>query len=145
MMRPDDFAAIAVLFVVLACTVAIAAPWLSRRNARVKQRLDLLQQALEHPQLDAQTRRQILAVLANEHQSSKLGALLSGVFWQRLVFGGAWLMFVFCGCVAFFSWSGIVPQHIGSEALVFSLMGLAVASLPFAMRELSSRQGRVAE
>ncbi len=144
-MRPDDFAAIAVLFVVLACTVAIAAPWLSRRNARVKQRLDLLQQALEHPQLDAQTRRQILTVLANEHQSRKLGALLRGAFWQRLVFGGAWLMFVFCGGMALLSWSGIVPRHIGSEALVFSLMGLAVASLPFAMRELSTRQGRVAD
>lgn len=125
---------------VIAITLGIIVPWLSRRDARVKQRLDLLGESLKNPQLEAQVSRQILLVLAKEHQSSRLHFLKSPVFWQRLVFGGGWLMFVFCGGMAALSWGGLVDHGIAREALVYALLGLAVASLPFAMREISSRQ-----
>jgi len=140
-MRPDDFAAIGVFVVVAVGVVSI----LGRRHARVKQRLTMLQQALEHPQLDAQTRSQILAVLSNEHESSKLGFLVSKAFWHRVIFGSAWLLFIFCGGLSVLAWFRIIPQHLAQFPMVLALIGLAVMTLPFSLRELSGRQRQVAD
>lgn len=138
-MNYDELAAFGVLLVVLGSTVAIAGPWLRRRDARAKQRLDLLEESLQHSQLDPGTRNQILSVLAKEHEA-KLGFLANRAFWQRMIFGGGWLMFVVCSGMAILSWSGMVHRQIANGALAGALVGLAVSSLPFAMREMSSRQ-----
>jgi hypothetical protein len=138
-----DLAAIGLMIAAMGTTIAILVSWLRRRDARAKQRLDLLDKSLENPQLDAQTRNLILSVLANEHESSRLHFLKNTAFWQRLVFAGGWLAFVFCGGMALLSWSGVVYLRIADEALVYSLMGLAVMSLPIAMRELALKVRRV--
>lgn len=138
-MTYDDLAAIGVLLAVLGSTIAIVGPWLSRRNARAKQRLDLLEESLQHPQLDPETRNQILSVLTKEHDA-KFGLLANGALWRRMIFGGGWLVFVVCSGMAVLSWSGMVHRQIANGALAGALVGLAVSSLPFAMREMSSRQ-----
>lgn len=139
-MRSDDIAAIGVLVVVLSSTVALVGPWLKRRSRLQQQRLDILQESLQHPTLDAETRRQILRVVAREHEASALSFLGRASFWQKLVFGGGWLAFVFCGGMALLSWSGLIRRHIADEAVVCSLVGLAIASVPIAMRELTARR-----
>ena len=143
-MRTDDLAAIGLMIAAIGATIAILVPWLRRRDARAKQRLDLLGESLKNPQLNAHTRSQILSVLAKEHESSRLHFLKNTAFWQRLMFGGGWLAFVFCGGMALLAWTDLVPRQIANEALVYSLMGLAAMSLPLAMRELAAFKGRVA-
>ncbi|MFT4515079.1 MAG: hypothetical protein ACI89X_001213 [Planctomycetota bacterium] len=135
----EDMFAVGFLIAAAGVVIAIFVPWLKRRDARAKQRLDLLGESLESPQLDPGTRNQILSVLAKEHEA-KLGFLSNRAFWQRMFFGGGWLMFIVCSGMAALSWSGVVDHKVASEALVGALTGLAVASLPFAMREMTTRQ-----
>lgn len=140
----DDFATIGLVIAALGIIIAIVVPWSIRRDARAKQRLDLLGESLKNPQLDAQTRSQILSVLAKEHESGRLHFLKNPVFWQRLVFGGGWLAFVFFGGMALLSWIGVVSHQFLSESMVYSFMGLVMMSLPVAMRELAAFKTRSA-
>ena len=96
-MRSDDIAVVGVLMAVFGSTLALVGPFLKRRAARQKQRLDILEESLKHPNLDAQTRDEILRVLTREHEAPGLSFLGKSAFWQKLVFGGGWLAFVFCG------------------------------------------------
>jgi hypothetical protein len=118
--------------------IVIFVLWLNRRHARARQRLDLLGEALENPQLDEQTRGLILSVLANEHEASRLRSLISWAFWQRVVVAGGWFVFAMFGGLSFMSWAGWISKNNNPEALVYSFMGLVVLSMPIAIREFSS-------
>lgn len=144
-MRTDEIAAVGALLVVTGGLIAIFAPLLARRAARAKQRLDLLQQSLQHPQLDPATRNQILLVLANEHEANKWRWLTSRSFWQRVIFGGGWLLFVFFGGVAALAMSNFLPKFIMQSAFMLCLLGLALMTLPYGLGELARRNRQLAD
>jgi hypothetical protein len=141
----DEIAAFAVFVLLVGAVLAAVLSVVGRRDARIRQRLTLLQQALEHPQLDAATRSQILSVLAKEHETSKLQFLKSANFWHRFVFGGGWLVFVFFGGIALLAMSNILPQQTAQLAIAWSLCGFAVLTLPLALRELLRRKSQLAD
>lgn len=74
-------AAISLVIAAVGIIIAIIVPWLIRRDALLKQRLDLLGESLKNPQLDAQTRSQILSVLAKEHEPGRRHFLKNPAFW----------------------------------------------------------------
>ena len=119
--------------------VAIFVPWLKRRDARAKQRLDLLAASIERPEIDAQVRSQVLRTLAMEHESvGPLHRLMSSSFWVNLTFGLGWLLFVGAlGCALLLLLSDDSDAY---NALFFAVGGLAILSLPIALRELGLRK-----
>jgi len=104
------------------------------RAARRGQRLTMLQQALEYPQLDPQTRNQILRVLTEE-QRGGLRFLFTVAFWERLLFAVGWLMFLLFGGRWIGAQLDVFSRYQMDMCLVFGLLGLALMSLPIAMRE----------
>jgi len=101
-------------------------------------RLQALQEALRHPQLDEETRRQILAVLGREQSGVTMAMLLQGVYITFLCI--AWLMF-FAGGVC---WILSEIQDWGwrdqEPAMAATIIGFALLTLPVAVRELLRRE-----
>jgi len=119
--------------------VAVFVPWLKRRDARAKQRLDLLAASIERPEIDAQVRSQVLRTLAMEHESvGLLHRLMSSSFWVNLTFGLGWLLFVGALGCALLMW--LSDDSDAENALYFAVGGLAILSLPIALRELGLRK-----
>ena len=116
---------------------AIFVPWLRRRDARAKQRLDLLAASLEGPEVDAQARSQVLLTLTRE---AEMSASARSSFWTRLMFGFGWLLFVFSLGVTLVMWWA--NDRESENAFLFALGGLAILSLPIALRELGMRKPR---
>lgn len=112
--------------------------------SRKSQRLSMLQQALEHPQLDAQTRAEILRVLTREHSGGGLRFLLSAAFWERLLFAVGWLTFLLFGGRWVGAQLGVFSRYQMDTCMVFGLLGLALMSLPIAMHEFVRRTRTVA-
>lgn len=109
-----------------------------RRHQLRMQRLQLLQEALRHPQLDEATRRQVLDVLGSEHPRLPMAVLLRAGYILFLCI--AWLMF-FGGGVAWilselqnWSWRDQEP------AMFATIVGFALLTLPVAVRELLRRE-----
>lgn len=107
-----------------------------RRHQLRMQRLQLLQEALRHPQLDEATRRQMLEVLGSEHRLPmamllRLGyiAFLSVAWLLFLVGGVCWIL----GQVQGWSWRDM------EESMVATIVGFALLTLPMAVRELLRR------
>ena len=101
-------------------------------------RLQALQDALRHPQLDEETRRHVLTVLGREQSGVTMAMLLRGVYITFL--SVAWLMF-FAGGVCWilselqdWNWRDQEP------AMVATIAGFALLTLPVAVRELLRRE-----
>jgi hypothetical protein len=113
-----------------------------RRHELRLRRLDVLQEALRHPQLDETTRREVVRVLGAEHRWFTWAQLLRGgyvlyltVSWLLLVAGGGgWIYFEIVGG----SWRQIEPL------VAMTVLGFGLLTLPFALRELLGRTGRSA-
>lgn len=109
-----------------------------RRHQLRMQRLQLLQEALRHPQLDEGTRRRVLEVLGSEHPRLPMAVLLRAGYIAFLCI--AWLMF-FAGGVA---WILSEVQNWGwreeEPAMVATIAGFALLTLPMAVRELLRRE-----
>lgn len=113
-----------------------------RRHELRLRRLDVLQEALRHPQLDEATRREVVRVLGAEHRWFSGAQLLRGgyalflaVAWLMLVGGAAgWIYNEVVGS----SWRQVEPF------LVTTITGFGLLTLPFALRELLGRSNRAA-
>lgn len=109
-----------------------------RRHQLRMQRLQLLQEALRHPQLDEGTRRRVLEVLGSEQPRLPMAVLVRAGYIGFLCI--AWLMF-FAGGVAWIlselqNWS-----WRDQEAAIFATVaGFALLTLPMAVRELLRRE-----
>ena len=135
----DLVVALCILWGLVGVVVAVFVPWLKRRDARAKQRLDLLAASIERPEIDAQVRSQVLRTLAMEHESSgPLHRLMSSSFWMNLMFGLGWLLFVGALGCALLMW--LSEDSDAEYALFFAVGGLAILSLPIALRELGLRK-----
>lgn len=131
-----------VVVVMVAAAVGLFAfimPYFHRLGARKTQRLTMLQQALEHPQLDAATRNQILQSLSKEHRWRPLRMLFSLVFWERAVFAVGWLTFLVFGGVSVGVGLNLVRSRHLDFFLFWTLIGLAMMTLPMAVHEFSRR------
>lgn len=140
-MRDDEVGAL----VTVVALVAIGLGYVigRRRRSRGSQRLDILQQALQRPDLDPGTRAEILRVLANDQQLVRW--LLSPMFWQRIWFGVGWMTFLVAGGLwlwtVFDYGTGLPPRAVAP----FAMVGLAMLTLPHGLRELSNREQRAAQ
>lgn len=108
-----------------------------RRHQLRLQRLQILQEALRHPQLDDGTRRQVLAVLGGEHRRTTFAqwlrvgyAAFLAAAWLTFVGGGAgWIYLEVQGRF----WREVEPF------VVMTIAGFALLTLPIALRELLGR------
>lgn len=108
-----------------------------RRHELALRRLDVLKEALRHPQLDDETRREVVRVLGTEHRWLSWPQLVRGGYvlflaasWLMLVGGGGgWIYNEAFGS----SWRQVEPF------VVMTVLGFGLLSLPFALRELLGR------
>jgi Flp pilus assembly protein TadB len=127
--------------------------WMSNRSKQERrrdeqQRLAVLQAALDHPQLDAATRQELTRVLVDQHREAKdrsgrtmqkvargaYVAMLGAGWLGALVGGGMWALGAADGMR--------FGQLMG--AIAVTLTGVAVITLPIALRELMYRSARTA-
>ena len=119
----------------------------NRHQLRVT-RLQVLQEALRHPALDEQTRTELTRVLADEYRREH------GSFGERC---GRWLRagHVLLLAIGWLSLIGGAGFWIAAEALHlsrfdiqpaigFTIAGIALVTLPLALRELLGRRDREA-
>jgi len=110
-----------------------------RQHSERQKRLDILEKALERPDLDAALRREILGVLAREHEPQHRPAA-----WRSVSFGVGWLLFVMCGGVLALDFVGVVRNIDERTVGPLALLGLGLLSLPVALREMTRRDGSLA-
>lgn len=137
---------LAVLFL-CGCVIALlvlVASFSRHLESRKSQRYAMLQQALSHPQLDAETRNQILRVLAKEHSGGWVRFLFTIAFWERLIFAAGWLMLLLFGGRWAGAQMGFFSYFQMDFMLIMALLGLAMMSLPIAMHEFIRRTRSVA-
>jgi len=134
--------AIGMIFTIVGVLAVVLLIWLNHRNAMAKKRLDLLSQSLDHPDLDAATRQKILDVLTKEQGMGLLGWLFNKELWLRLIGGVGWLTFVIAGGLFLLMAAGIIRGQEKEHFLVTALIGLAVVSLPVAVREMAASRER---
>jgi hypothetical protein len=120
--------------------------WISHRAGLRKQRLEVIQKAIESGNLDDATRREVLDALGRDGRtgsewSSELGRQLAFLA-RNLVFVAGWLtMFIGAGCWiagGIFGWYRTDIQ----TAVIATFVGLALVTVPIALRELESRRLR---
>ena len=112
--------------------------WLSARRARYAKRLDVLGKALDHPEMDAATRSQVVALLAREHVGRPLGFLTRASFWLSASFIVGWLILIVFGLEALLVRVELLSMSI-EVPLVMTAVGLALVTLPIATREFFDR------
>lgn len=101
-----------------------------------KQRLDVLQQALQHGALDELTRAELVRVLAREHERSWNPWKVVRAVW----FGSGWSAFIVAGGMLLASAARIVRGVDVPIVLPIALVGFAMVTLPLAWNELTFRR-----
>jgi len=124
------------LFVFAALLVS---SWLKARRARHAKRLDVLEKALDHPEMDAATRSQVVQLLAREHGDRPLGSLARASFWMSASFIVGWLILIVFGLMALLVRVELLVGVSIQGPLVMTAAGLALVTLPIATREFFDR------
>lgn len=142
-----DGRTMALMFGLMAFAFGGLMVWLGARTKPLevrKKRLDVLDKALAHPQLDVDTRNQILRVLVEEQRRE-------GATWtQRLTrlvplgrmlwYSAGWILFVIGGCMSVLMAIELVPRSELPTCASLTIAGFAMLSLPLALGELMRRQ-----
>ena len=102
-------------------------------------RLEVLEKALEHPQLDAETRTQLLATIVEQQTRSPLGFLSRPSFWLSACFVVGWLLVIFNGAVLLLLRLNVLSISYLDPSLLMVAVGLALLTLPVAFREFLFR------
>ncbi|MBL9076956.1 MAG: hypothetical protein JNL08_05600 [Planctomycetes bacterium] len=137
------FLAFAVLIVLVGIVALLTSARASAQRLQLR-RFELLQKALEHPQLDAATRSEILRVLAGEQRSAPLSARLGALapLGRTAWFGIGWLLFVFGVGAAVLRWLEVFSVPTLSDSIPMALVGFGMLTLPLAIGELQARAAR---
>ena len=110
-----------------------------RSRSGAARRLAVLEKALEHPELDAETRAQLVATMV-EHQTRRpLGFLFRSSFWLSACFVVGWLLMIVNGVGALLIKLELLHAFKLDALLVMGVAGLALATLPVALREFLYR------
>lgn len=142
-----DGRTMALMFGLMAFAFIGLMAWLAARTKPMevrKKRLDVLDKALQHPQLDAETRSQILRVLAEEQRREATTWLqrltryapLGRTLWYSV----GWILFVIGGCMSVLVAIEIAPRSMVPTCASMTMVGFAMLSLPLALGELTRRQ-----
>lgn len=111
-------------------------------------RLDLLEQALQHPSLDEATRAELLRTMAAGREGPQPAARptadRSGNWWLALWYGAGWLLFVFSGCMLGANALELTPGLDSRTFVPLTILGFAMLTLPLALGELQARRARSA-
>lgn len=139
-MRSEDIAILG--FVTMG--IGVLAAVVTRQQKVEQQRLQVIQAALQRPELDPALRQQLIDALAKRSRPSQLLAhLLTVRFWQKAMFAVGWMMFLVMGGAFLLGQLDLV--RVPSDIAIGMLVGLALMSLPRALEELKLRGGRLAE
>lgn len=111
----------------------------SRSRSVANRRLEVLEKALEHPQLDAETRTQLLATIVEQQTRSPLGFLSRPSFWLSACFVVGWLLVIFNGAVLLLLRLNVLSISYLDPSLLMVAVGLALLTLPVAFREFLFR------
>lgn len=110
-----------------------------RSRSGATRRLEVLERALEHPELDAETRAQLVATMV-EHQTRRpLGFLFRSSFWLSACFVVGWLLMIVNGVGVLLTELELLHAFKLDALLVMGVAGLALATLPIALREFLYR------
>jgi hypothetical protein len=124
--------------------VAVASGRRRRETAVDQRRLDLLEQALQHPSLDEATRAELLQVLAHPRgapeQQPAAAATRKGDWWHLVWYGPGWILFVLGGCMLGAHALSLAPGVDLKTYLPMTITGFAILTLPLALRELQVRR-----
>jgi len=126
-------------------TAALLQAGKRRHQVRVQQ-LQVLQRALEHPALDERTRADLTRLLADDHRRKHgpLGVRVGR--WLRvghvLLLACGWLLLI--GGIGFWIASDALelPSRNTQPAIAAMIVGIALVTLPLALRELLGRRER---
>ena len=121
---------------------AVMASSASRRGGERDERLRIVEKALNHPAMDDDTRRQIVAALAREARGSWVTRPES---WARLCFGAGWVLFLIAGGFLLLNMLAIIRRIDEDVVYGLALLGLALMTLPLGMREFISRDRKLAD
>ena len=110
-----------------------------RSRSGAARRLEVLERALEHPELDAETRAQLVATMV-EHQTRRpLGFLFRSSFWLSACFVVGWLLMIVNGVGALLIELELLRSFKLEGPLMLGAVGVALVTLPIALREFSDR------
>jgi hypothetical protein len=139
-MREEE--ALAMVSVMVGCVVVV---WMLLAHWHKRERLRTIQRAIESGHLDEATRRQVLEILTADSRRA-------AEFWQRLwpnlvhlarrvVFIGGWLTLMIGGGMWIAMEIGGTGSRYDTEgAMVATVIGMALVTLPLALRELDARR-----
>lgn len=133
-LRGDDF-----VFLAMCIGAAGMVFGLLRRQQEIaRERLKVLDKALQHPNLDAVTRTELTRLLSREaHQrwEQRLARYLPLA--NRIWLGAAWTTFVGSLAFAGFFAATDAPDHYLKPCFAFAILGFLGLSLPLAVGELT--------
>lgn len=134
-------------FVVMIVTVILTngAKRRQQEHELERRRLDVLQEALQRPTLDAAMRAELSRIAQASAGSSRAPAgtaLRTGDWWHLLWFGPGWVLFVVGGCMLAADTLDLVTGVSTKTFLPMTITGFAMLTLPMALRELTARRDR---
>ncbi len=128
----------------IAMPIFIARQWIRHRTANVNEysgRYSVMPDRFYRPSIE-QVRKQVAELLAEEHRLAgswrRSGGWL-GVL-QALALGTGWFLMVVGGGYCALAWSTGLPFGLRDPAILAAMTGLAMVTLPTALREMLGRR-----
>lgn len=142
-MADEEILVLGGLAAIVGGTIAIWTTHITRRSAERMKRLELLQQALQHPAIDDATKSELVRLLAEDQRRSKdaTAATIARLrtIGRTLLLGAGWVMFIGGGAMLAVVELGLMPRLGAQPAWTFMILGFLAMSLPVAVRELVAR------
>ncbi len=135
----DEEVFFAIAIPAAAFAVGLAIRWGNRRFELRKKRLEVLQEALRHPAMDAGVRDEVLRVLADEQAQASRSLLERLGPWLRfghvLWIAAGWLFLA--GGIATWGYSAMhdFPWYSTRPSVIAAIAGFVMLTLPAAVRE----------
>jgi hypothetical protein len=137
-MHSEDIAVMASICAISGAVIAVGTTYIQRRFETRKQRLEVLDKALDRADLDPATRQELLRSLTDEQKGDRPFFLQPG-FWQRTAFAVGWMAFLLCGGLLVLGYTGIIYMPNLEFVAPMALIGLGLMSLPVALRDFGRR------
>lgn len=145
-----DIAAGAVIVGAFVVVIVAVLSGVARRRRRIdleRRRLELIEEGLRDPSLDAATRAELLRSLVHGNDTCQGLAwrlVRNPATWRVLWFGSAWIVFIVSSGILIAEASGLFRIHAPIEVFLPSAaLGFAMLTLPTGLRELNRRLGAV--
>ena len=147
-MRDEEIVAVIVFGLGIGAVVAMWSVYHTKKHATNTARLDVINKALDHPDLDPDVKAEMVRLLEEDHRESRkpflsqYGGILNVLRSLCLIIG--WIVFLFCGLVLLLDIADLMElgsRYMREPLLVFGILGFIAMTLPVAIRELLARSG----